>query len=200
MNLTDYHKIARTLFADAEDLEKFIELLAQCWESGKRSGAAGTVERRASKCLVGEWDWDSIAVIDDLGAYVDQHSPDGLFSSKLDQAQFILEQLEDMRVWAVARGERKLDWSAALKGWMRRSWGSKSRVALPRQADLFAGSSPRPSAVLSREQEYESVHQRAMSLNEPIGPAQPSPISRATESGGTHSVSLRLLPTPHQSQ
>ena len=138
MNLQDYKKVARAMFAGPQDreLELFLE---QVWDSATRSGASAAGKARAKNCLIDEWEWDD--EWDGLVEYVARER-----ELRLDHAaKFTRQELEDMRLWARSKGERKADWTSALKGWMRRSWAKQSHhQGGKQQEDLFPATSPRP--------------------------------------------------------
>jgi hypothetical protein len=136
MNLDSYKKVARALFSTSRELELFIE---QVWDSGVRSGAASTVERKAKTCLVNEWDW-SEEVLADLDDYVIDRAPEGHFADREEARRYVLDELGAIREWAGSqeKPKRKINWTLALKGWIRRGHlptSSTGRYRRSRQAE-----------------------------------------------------------------
>lgn len=160
MNLQDYKKVARAMFAGPHDreLELFLE---QVWDSATRSGASSAGKARNKNCLIDEWEWD-----DEWDGLVDYVARE--LDVRCDQAAVICKSnLEDIRLWARAKGERKVDWTSALKGWMRRSWVKQSHhQGGKQQADLFQATSLTPSAALSKaEADHKETFRKAMEIN-----------------------------------
>ncbi len=199
MNLEDYQKKVVAMFGKCEHgfcgtcaTCRAMELVREVWASGHRSGASSSVERTTKKCLFGEWGWDSISVLDDLGGYVMRTAPAGMFPRAVDAAPFLLEQLEAMREWAEAKGERKVDWTMAMKGWIRRTL-KDSRLS------PSAPTSGQHSRVSRAAEEHEQTFREAMALNSPEEPPSQWPTSSGMGSRRTPPGSLSSSQIPLKS-
>lgn len=191
MNLKDYKRMARVMFGESREMDLFLE---QVWDSACRAGAASKAERK-TKVLVDEWDWDE--EWDGLVEYVARER-----ELRLDHAAAIIKNdLEDMRLWARAKGERKIDWTSALKGWMRRNWGQtipRTTGTSRNQTDLFGPTSPKPSTALSRvEAGHRETFCAAMEINSQLAPPSRCNTSSATGSAKTRPALPVSSRTPH---
>lgn len=186
MNLSDYKKLASTLFGvcsgcDACDACRALRLVEQVWESGRRSGAAESAERKGRKVPVDGIVFD----LDALTAYVV-----GISGCTGEVAKvWASTEMGAMIEWAMAKGERKVDWAMAAKGWLRRS--------LKGSGSFPSGDSSKPQSRTSRAAaEHEETFREAMSLNSPTEPPSPCPTSLATGSRKTR----RALPSSSPTQ
>ncbi len=174
MNLSDYKRMAGTMFPGQPEL---LTLIEQVWDSARRSGSASSAERKSKKVPIEDWSFD----LDDLTEYVIDNTPPGAFTFG-DARAWASEQLEAMREWAGAKGERKVDWGLALKGWLRRSLQDSN--SLP-----WRGPSARPSRTSQAAEEHQETFREAMKLNSRTEPRSPSAISSGTASRKTRRVS-----------
>ncbi len=177
MNLNDYHKFARMMFRDNCDLEELLDLIESVWDSGRRSGAASSADREKKICSFGEWKWGPTDGWD-LAAYAQRVAPDGTFPCRDDAVAFVREQQEAMREWAEAKGERKVDWKMALKGWIRRTLQTAPRIHGPRQPGLFGPNSQPPSK--TSNEVHEETFRTAVELNSRRVPPSQWSTSSAT--------------------
>lgn len=180
MNLLDYKRMAKTLFGDSEELQKFLE---QVWDSAVRSGAASSATTKLGKVTVLEWDWSAGTILP-IVQYVQRECPVEL--DQRDAALFVKSNLEAMQLWAESNGVRKQDWTAALKGWMRKEWATSLPAST--QRNLFGQqSAPQLSPSAKAEDDHNAVLQAAIDLNSPKGPH--SPCNTLLDS-----ASARILP------
>lgn len=175
MNLTDYERVARTFFGDCPGCDecnacRVQTLIAQVWESGRRSGAADSAKTHGRKTLWQEWSWDA-GMLERLVSHALKVCPEWCFTCRDDAAVFTRNQMERAEEWARAGGHRKTDWEAFMQTWIRRASKEMER-GVPRQsrqADLFGQSSALPSGPSSRDAEREDTLERAMTLSAGTG-------------------------------
>ena len=202
MNLLDYHKMARAVFAGSDDLERILDLMEQVWASGQRSGAATSAERGRKSCLFNEWNWGE-GVLHELENYALSGAPDGAFATRGDARMFVCEQLGAMGEWAGSQeaDKRKMDWTLAAKGWIRRTLQSPTFQGQPRQTSLFGPTQTTPSRPYkSVEEVHREVLQKAIDLNSQRVPPSQWSTSSDTDSPETpveSPSSSRTLPRSH---
>jgi hypothetical protein len=198
MNLKDYQKIAESMFEGGHELDLFLE---QVWDSGVRSGAASAATRKKS-CLYVDWVWPD-NVYQELIDYVVTHAP--VEVTRVEAWPFIQDEMEAMALWAASKGERKVDWNSALKGWMRRTWGSSTLPttgdSLNPQASLFGDSSTKRLSGSSRvEAEQAETYRKAIEMNSRREPPSrwntSQPTAKAVMQRGSPSSS-RIPPQSH---
>lgn len=135
MNRRDLERTVRAAFgqcpgcADCHSC-RALSLVEMAWDSGRRSGAATSAEKREYSYTWEEWCWEE-AGKQKLVAYVNQIAPPQLANVR----EFVEHELEGASQWAIADGKKKKDWLVFMQGWCRRRIEQMPRLEV--QASLF---------------------------------------------------------------
>lgn len=177
MNLSDYQKQARLLFGDCPgcddcDACRIQALIEHVWDSGRRSGAASTIERKQRSFTWKEWEW-SDARVNHLVSHAMKVFPDWTFRTHDEAAIFVRTQLEKACEWAESRERviRAIDWVRFMQRWIRQEADRAHRgTPAKAQADLFNQPSQPQSPASRRTASRQSMYDDLMNENDRNGP------------------------------
>lgn len=173
MNLQEWQRVGQTLFGECPGCEdcaacRLQTLIKNVWDSGRRSGAATSADRKAKSTTWDEWEWTP-AHREDLVVYTMKVFPEWRFKSREEALAVVRTQMARAYEWQGSRDRvvRAMDWVLFMKKWIRREAGQTP--AVPPQAGLFDQPSPRPSPASRREEEREEVYKRLTNRSETSG-------------------------------
>lgn len=153
MNLPDYLKHLGDLFPECHGCEecnycRMSKLLTSVWDSGRRSGASTSAEKKQKAFTWKEWEWLP-AHREDLISYTMHVFPDWCFATRTEALILVRTQMEKAFEWQGSREQviRKMDWVLFMKTWLRRE-GEKVALGKP-QPPAQGGLFDPPSRVLS---------------------------------------------------
>ena len=189
MNLDDYQKLATMLFGECQgecgscDPCRIRTMVEQVWESGRRSGASSSAERKRDACLFGEWDWAGAQ--HDLEDYILKISPAGHHGSRGEALAYLQKVTEAAGLWSQSRPkvERRRDWTAFLKIWI----GKELSMLIPidPQPGLFAASSQGQSPQSRKVEDQRDTYHQASAMS-----SQSEPGSRSNTSSPPGTVTI----------
>lgn len=166
MNLADYQKVAATFFGecpgcDGCDACRIQTLVASVWESGRRSGASSSAERKKQSTTWEEWGW-SEAHEHLLITYAIEKCADGVFTQPGAARAYVREQLERAELWTGGRDKvvRKIDWVKFMKTWILRDLSKMPALPTPTLFDQPSQVRSVPSKAAARE----SVLQESLNM------------------------------------